>query len=105
VTEVVGVFVRFIVRLTRSKSLSNTFNAANLLEENYKTQTNLGEENNNLSYFDRKKASYLLNNTAVKWEFNKSATTFISYSAPTDDAMKQNLDNELIALHIKMKVA
>jgi hypothetical protein len=38
-----------------------------------------------------------LNNTAVKWEFNKSATTFISYSAvtPTDDAMKQNLDNEL----------
>jgi hypothetical protein len=31
-------------------------------------------------------------------EFNKSATTFISYSAtvtPTDDAMKQNLDNEL----------
>jgi hypothetical protein len=30
-------------------------------------------------------------------EFNKSATT-ISYSAtvtPTDDAMKQNLDNEL----------
>jgi hypothetical protein len=27
----------------RSKStLSNTFNAANLLEENYKTQTNLG---------------------------------------------------------------
>jgi hypothetical protein len=51
--------------------------------------------------------SYLLNNTAVKWEFNKSATTFISYSAtvtPTDDAMKQNLDNELDALHIKMKV-
>jgi hypothetical protein len=30
-------------------------------------------------------------------EFNKSATTFISYSTvtPTDDAMKQNLDNEL----------
>ena len=83
----------------RSKiTLSNTFNAANLLEENYKKQTNLGEENNSLSYFDRNKASYLLNNTAVKWEFNKSATTFISYAAtvtPTDDAMKQNLGNEL----------
>lgn len=83
----------------RSKiTLSNTFNAANLLEENYKTQTNLGEENNSLSFFDRKKASYILNNTAVKWEFNKSATTFISYAAtvtPTDDAVNQNLDNEL----------
>jgi hypothetical protein len=47
--------------------------------------------------------SYLLNNTAVKWEFNKSATTFILSSAtvtPTDDAMKQNLDNELDRTHI-----
>lgn len=79
----------------RSKiTFSNTFNAANLLEENYKTQTNLGVEDSKLSYFDQKKGSYVLNNTAVKWEFNKSANTFLSYVVnltPTDDEINQNL--------------
>jgi hypothetical protein len=79
----------------RSKvTFSNIFNKTNIAELNNKTQTNIGETTNKISFFENKQASYYLNNTSLKWEFNKSKTTFISYLAgftPNSDNDNQDL--------------
>ena len=78
-------------------TFSSVFNKANIGEENYKTQTNIGQDADRFSFLENKQSSYALSNTAIKWEFNKSATTFLSYTAgltPNKDVDWQNLDRE-----------
>lgn len=75
-------------------TFSPIFNKTNLMEENNKTQTNIGDSDNQISFFEDKKGSYSLNNSAFKWEFNKSKTTFLSYVAgltPNSDEDNQEL--------------
>lgn len=86
----------------RSKiTFVNIFNKMNVSEFNTKTQTNIGDANNTVSFSENKNATYSLNNSAFKWEFNKSETTFISYVvgfSPNSDSDNQNLirlQNEL----------
>lgn len=65
---------------TRSKiTVSNIFNKTSIAEENARLQTNIGETQSQYSFLENKAASYSLNNSSLKWEFNKSKTTFISY--------------------------
>ena len=79
----------------RSKiTFVNIFNKMNVSEFNTKTQTNIGDANNTVSFLENKNATYSLNNSAFKWEFNKSETTFISYVvgfSPNFDSDNQNL--------------
>jgi hypothetical protein len=64
----------------RSKvTFSSVFNKTNIAELNNKTQTNIGEATGQIAFLENKQASYNLNNTFLKLEFNKSKTTFISY--------------------------
>ncbi|MFT7251927.1 MAG: hypothetical protein ACI9FW_001680 [Flavobacterium sp.] len=75
-------------------TFSHIFNKTNLIEENNKTQTNIGDSDKQISFFEDKKGSYVLNNSAIKWEFNKSKTTFLSYVAgltPNSDEDNQEL--------------
>lgn len=79
----------------RSKvTFSNVFNKATIIEENARLQTNIGESESRFSFLENKTATYSLNNSALKWEFNKSKTTFISYVAgftPNADEDDQDL--------------
>jgi len=75
-------------------TFSHIFNKTNLIEENNKTQTNIGDSDKQISFFEDKRGSYVLNNSAIKWEFNKSKTTFLSYVAgltPNSDEDNQEL--------------
>ncbi|TDE05195.1 carboxypeptidase-like regulatory domain-containing protein [Flavobacterium sandaracinum] len=79
----------------RSKiTFANVFNKAIITEENDKLQTNVGEPQSQFSFLENKVATYSLNNSAFKWEFNKSKSTFISYVAgftPNADEDEQDL--------------
>lgn len=79
----------------RSKiTFANVFNKAIITEENEKLQTNVGEPQSQFSFLENKVATYTLNNSAFKWEFNKSKSTFISYVAgftPNTDEDEQDL--------------
>lgn len=86
----------------RSKiTVSNIFNKTNIIEENARLQTNIGQTQSQVLFRENKEAAYSLNNSVLKWEFNKSKTTFISYVAgftPNVDADDQDLmrsDNQL----------
>ena len=82
----------------RSKlTFSTLFNKANIGEENSKTQTNIGQGTDRFSFMEDKQSAYALSNSALKWEFNKSETTFLSYTVgltPNRDEEQQNLDRE-----------
>ncbi|UQD55333.1 TonB-dependent receptor [Flavobacterium sp. K5-23] len=71
-------------------TITNIFNVANSIESQFKNQTNLGESKNQLSFSDAKNATYVLNNTNLKWEFNKSKKTYYSYGA----GFTPNVDDE-----------
>lgn len=79
----------------RSKiTVSNIFNKTNIIEENARLQTNIGETQSQYSFLENKAATYSLNNSSLKWEFNKSKTTFISYVVgftPNGDEDNQDL--------------
>lgn len=79
----------------RSKiTMSNIFNKTNIAEENARLQTNIGETQSQYSFLENKAATYSLNNSSLKWEFNKSKTTFISYVVgftPNGDDDNQDL--------------
>ncbi|TDD78530.1 carboxypeptidase-like regulatory domain-containing protein [Flavobacterium caseinilyticum] len=79
----------------RSKiTVSNIFNKTNIAEENARLQTNIGETQSQYSFLENKAATYSLNNSSLKWEFNKSKTTFISYVVgftPNGDEDNQDL--------------
>jgi hypothetical protein len=71
-------------------TITNIFNVANSIESQLKDQTNLGEDMGKLSFSDIKKANYLVNNTSLKWEYNKSKNTYFSYLA----GLTHNSDDE-----------
>jgi hypothetical protein len=50
----------------------------NLIEENNKTQTNIGDSDKQISFFEDKKGSYVLNNSAIKWN-SINQNYFLSY--------------------------
>ena len=79
----------------RSKiTVSNIFNKTNIIEENARLQTNIGQTQSQVLFSENKEATYSLNNSVLKWEFNKSKTTFISYVAgftPNVDEDDQDL--------------
>jgi hypothetical protein len=86
----VGIHYTFKKSEKSKITITNIFNVANSIESQYKNQTNLGENINKLSFSDTKKANYTLNNTNLKWEFNKSKNTYFSYSVGSTP----NIDNE-----------
>lgn len=71
-------------------TITNIFNNANIVESQYKNQTNIGETNATQAYSDIKTADYSLNNTYLKWEYNKSKKTYFSYFA----GFTPNFDDE-----------
>lgn len=79
----------------RSKiTVSNIFNNTNIVEENTRLQTNIGATQSQYSFLENKIGTYSLNNSSLKWEFNKSKTTFISYVVgftPNCDEDKEDL--------------
>lgn len=71
-------------------TITNIFNNANIVESQFKNQTNIGETNATQAYSDIKTADYSLNNTYLKWEYNKSKKTYFSYFA----GFTPNFDDE-----------
>jgi hypothetical protein len=71
-------------------TVTNIFNNANIVESKFKNQTNIGEANVTQAFSDLKTADYTLNNTYLKWEYNKSKKTYFSYFA----GLTPNFDDE-----------
>lgn len=77
-------------------TVTNIFNNANIVESQFKNQTNIGETNSTQKFSDIKTANYTLNNTYLKWEYNKSKKTYFSYFAgltPNFDDENNAIDN------------
>lgn len=62
-------------------TLANIINNSSITEEILRSQTTIGAAQNSIVFGENKKAGYLLANSAFKWEYNRSKTTFISYTA------------------------
>ena len=75
-------------------TVTNIFNNANIVESQFKNQTNIGETNSTTKFSDIKTADYTLNNTYLKWEYNKSKNTYFSYFA----GLTPNFDDEINAI-------
>lgn len=71
-------------------TVTNVFNSANIVESQFKNQTNIGETNVTQAFSDIKTTDYTLNNTYLKWEYNKSKKTYFSYFA----GFTPNFDDE-----------
>ncbi|UQD55231.1 carboxypeptidase-like regulatory domain-containing protein [Flavobacterium sp. K5-23] len=90
----IGVTYTSLISPRAKITFSHIFNKTNLMEENNKTQTNIGDSDKRISFLENKNGSYVLNNSSIKWEFNKSKTTFLSYVAgltPNSDDDNQEL--------------
>jgi len=76
---------------------TNIFNKANSVEAQFKNQINIGEENTTRFFSDLRTADYILNNTYINWEYNKSKKTYFSYFAgftPNFDKNYNSIINE-----------
>jgi hypothetical protein len=75
-------------------TLANIINNSSITEEILQSQTTIGAAQNTIFFGENKKAGYLLANSAFKWEYNRSKTTFIAYTAgftPNSDRDNQEV--------------
>jgi hypothetical protein len=74
-------------------TITNIFNNTYVVERQNQIQSQLGTTNQ-LNFSNLKNGSFLLNNTVLKWEFNKSKKTYINYVlefTPNVDAEDNNV--------------
>ncbi len=76
----VGINYTNIINKKSKITFSNLFNTTNTIQEFLRSQSNLDEDGGIAKFANLKNNNALLNNTQVKWEFNKSKKTFMSYN-------------------------